>query len=701
MRLLPLTTAARGAGGDLSRRAGFRADIQALRAVAVAAVVLWHIDPRALPGGFVGVDVFFVISGYLMTRALTRSDRLGWREMADFWARRCRRILPAATVVILITLAAAWFLLPATRRVAVASDSLWAGAYLINWRLADASVDYLESLEPPSHLQHFWSLAVEEQFYLLWPLVIGAALLLAARRPIARVAALWWAVGFVVATSFVWSTLSSAASPDAAYFTTTTRIWELALGGVVALLPRLRGRWAIGGAAVGAAGVLTALAALPSSAAFPGWIAAWPTCATALVIWADLGGGRGAAARAAEWWPVQRLGDVSYSLYLWHWPVIVFLNPYDRPPEIWSWQSLVAVVVSLVLAWLTWRFVEQPFRSRDPRRWWSSVQGGLRLGIASLALLALLALPARALAPAMAQPPQYPGPPDRALGAEALAAGEDPSEPLPGDGFMPDPARLSDDLPFMYEAGCHLGVAETVPVPCVTGDTDGDAPTVALVGDSHAAQWAPALEAIAEQQGWRVVVHTKSSCPFTRAPVALWGTDSPYPQCDAWNDAVMEQLLAEPPALVLTSNAEVQVQEDGASRAGQAAEELVGRGLAQAWGRLLDAGIGVAVILDTPAPGYAIETCIANEPADLSTCSFDRQTALASSGTGQAVGLAIEPRAASLDLAPVLCSATTCPALIGGVLVYRDRGHLSATFAATLSDRLLEALQPTGLVPLR
>lgn len=682
------------------RRTGFRADIQALRAVAVVAVVVWHLDPQALPGGFAGVDVFFVISGYLMTRVLMRPDRLGWREMADFWARRCRRILPAATVVIVATLIAGWFLLPATRRIAVASDSLWAGAYLINWRLADDSVDYLRSLEPPSHLQHFWSLAVEEQFYLIWPLVVGAALALAVRLRIGRSGALWGAIGLVVVASFVWSMLSTSTTPESAYFTTTTRIWELALGGIVALLPRLSRPWVTGGAAVGAAGVLTALTALAPSVPFPGWIAAWPTVATAMVIWA--GGGRGAEpfSRIVEWGPVQRLGDISYSLYLWHWPVIVFLNPYDRPTQLLSWQSLVAVVVSLALAWVSWKFVEQPFRTGDARQWWGSVRGGLRLGVASVAVLALVALPLRAVAPAMAQPPQYPGPPARALGAEALLEGEDPREPLPGERFTPNPSQLSADLPFMYEAGCHLAVADTVPVPCVFDRADGVGPTVALVGDSHAAQWAPAITALAEREGWRVIVHTKSSCPFTQATVTLWGTDAPYPQCDAWNDDLTEQLLAERPDLVLTSNAETQVWNDGRARAGQNADALMGRGLAAAWEPLLAAGITVAVIRDTPAPGYAIETCIANEAADISACSFDPQSALVSAGTGQAVGLALEPRAASLEVSGMLCSATSCPAVIGGVLVYRDRGHLSATFSRTLAERLLEAMHARDLVPL-
>ncbi|MCR8669841.1 acyltransferase family protein [Agrococcus sp. HG114] len=677
-----------------------RADIQALRAVAVAAVVVWHLDAEWLPSGFAGVDVFFVISGYLMTRSLLRSD-LRSSDLLDFWARRCRRILPAATVVILATVALGWFLLPASGRVALSTHALWSSVYLENWRLAHDATDYLASLEPPSPFQHFWSLAVEEQFYLLWPVLLMAAAALAARLAQPRVLVAAIAITSVVASSALWSVLLGSHDPAGSYFVTTTRLWQLALGGLVAVLPALRSAHAARAvSAAGAVALAAGLVMLPSDLPYPGWIAWWPTLATALVVWAASAGelpGVGAIIRSPL---VQRLGDISYSLYLWHWPVAVLLNPYHRPIELPSVHSLVVLGISLALAALTWRFVEQPFRQTTPDRPWSSMRGGLVLACCCLFLAVAVSGAGRLVAPYALQPQGYEGPPDQLLGATAIPAGATAAD-MPLDvpaRFLPAPADIAAALPESYGEGCHADVATVVPRACDWGRGDR---VIAVVGDSHAAQWLPAVQQIGESRGLRVVSLTKSNCPLTDSTPALASGGGAYHQCSAWNRAVMDRLLEDPPSLVLTSNADFDLWIDGSAVDGAADETAVAAGMASAWRELEDAGVDVVVVRDTPAPSFAIGACVANEATRLERCAIDRALALSGAGRGQQLALQREPRATAIDLNEHICDADRCPAVIGGAVVYRDRGHLTSTYVSTLTGALEQELDRVALLPAR
>ncbi|NUT49559.1 MAG: acyltransferase, partial [Saccharothrix sp.] len=367
---------------------GVRVDIQGLRALAVGLVVCYHLRPEWLTGGFVGVDVFFVISGFLIIGTLTgelrRTGRVG---LLDFYARRIRRLLPAATAVLLAVTAAVLLLLPTSRWPVVLREVVFSALNAQNWLLAVLSDDYGHATVGASPVQHFWSLAVEEQFYLVIPLVLLIAAATAARRGAGPVRYAAVAVGVVTVASFAFSVWYTPVDHGAAYFVTPTRMWELGIGGLAAMtLHRLR----FGAAARrllawgGLAAVLVSAYWFTTDMAFPGWVAAVPTVGTAAMLVAR----DDSLARLLGLRPLTYVGDISYSLYLWHWPVIVVLLEVTGSRALDKAQVLVAGALSLVLAALSKHFVEDPFRRRRPRRRRTSYAVGAALVAVSVAVAA-------------------------------------------------------------------------------------------------------------------------------------------------------------------------------------------------------------------------------------------------------------------------------------------------------------------------
>ncbi|MFC7479986.1 acyltransferase family protein [Luedemannella flava] len=554
----------------------FRPDIAGLRGVAVALVLLWHAGVPLAPGGFVGVDVFFVISGFLITGLLVAElDRTGRIDLVAFYARRSRRLLPAAGVVLLATLALGWWCLPATRWSDTAGDVIAAAAYVVNWRLADQAGDYLAQDQPPSILQHYWSLAVEEQFYLIWPVLLVLVGALVARRrasarrharePGSRVPRAWLlgAVAAVGVPSSLWSAYLTDAEPERAYFVTTTRLWELALGGALALgaarlsrLPRRVAAW-LGWAGLAAIGA--ALVGFDRETSFPGWSAALPVLGAALVIAAGPAAGRAGPARVLDTGVLRALGAISYSLYLWHWPLLVAAEA--RYGELSALAGLVVVTASVVPAALTYHLVENPFRYsrhlvRVPAR-------ALRLGALSAGVPVLVAVVLLTTVPSVAG-----NAPGSAPGAAVLRPQprDDPAG-SPADRatvVVPDPAVASGDMPASYRKGCHAGTYGKL-TTCEFGDPAGRL-TVAVTGDSHMAQWLPAIEPVATELGWRGRMYTKSSCPLLDAEIVKQSARQ-VTSCLDWNRD-LRALLSGPhrPDVLITSSAQYHVRLPGAAR---------------------------------------------------------------------------------------------------------------------------------------
>ncbi|MDM7832558.1 acyltransferase family protein [Cellulomonas edaphi] len=690
-------TQSRASAAPARAGAGFRPDIQGLRAIAVVLVLVFHAGVPGLPGGYVGVDVFFVISGYLITSMILAEVRqTGRLRLGRFYARRARRLLPAAATVMVATAVATVLWLPLTRWREISGDLASTALYVVNWRLAGRSVDYLAEGAAASPVQHFWSLAVEEQFYLLWPVLVLAVALWARRRgrPV-RAGALAVAIGAIAVPSLMWSIHLTAQQPEAAYFVTTTRLWELAVGALLAVgaarLALLDQRWLTGAGVAGLALIAYAACVLTGATPFPGTAALIPTVGAALVLAAGLRDGRGIAVLGLP--VMQRVGAMSYSLYLWHWPAVVVAT------TLWAGEDgrlpvpvgVAAVALSAVPAWLAYRLVEQPVHLSASLR--ASVRRSALVGLACT-LVGLCAAAAVWLAVPSAPSGAAPG--AAVIGTSAWTGEADPETDLAE--VTPALADVTADVADLYADGCHQDKLGTEAVACTYG-APGAATVVALVGDSHAAQWQPALRAIAEQQGWRLDTYTKGSCAFADLDVWLGTIGAPYETCSRWNDAVTDALLADPPTIVVTSNDAVDaLAVGGAPQRSATLDDDVASGLARTWRTLQDAGTAVVALGDTPWLAKDVPECVAEHTDAWTTrCAVPRAPAVARSALAQQRAAAELAGVPLVDLDDYICPQDACPAIIGDVLVWRDAHHLTATYARTLAPRLADRLVP--LVP--
>jgi peptidoglycan/LPS O-acetylase OafA/YrhL len=686
---------ASGDHGDRGDR-GFQPYIQGLRALAVAMVVIYHLYPSLLPGGFVGVDVFFVISGYLITGQLWRGfNRTGKVALAEFWGRRARRIVPAAALVLTVTWVFSRLLLPATQLANTAEQIRASALYYQNWLLAHDAVDYLKSTDAASPVQHFWSLSVEEQFYLVWPLLFLAAGLVARRHSgrTRRVTVACLAAA-LVAGSLAYSVYDTRTDPQAAYFVTTTRMWELGMGGLLVLMPE-RLRRALGGQGwLGWAGLWMVLASpfvLRGTAAFPGAVALLPTAGAALLIVGGSGGARLGPARLMSVRPMVFLGGISYSLYLWHWPLIVlYTSAIGRPVSPRSGPVLAALAV--LVAWLTKVGVEDPVRlSRifAGHGWRSVCTAAAAIVPASLVSVYLAALPATWNGALGAN---YPG-------AAALA---DPGRHVRPEPVLPSLASLQAAIPQYWQQGC----LDYGPVPkvCVYGDTTSPVVTVALVGDSVAGNWFPALQQIAVQRHWKLVTDLHAKCAWTATMMVDNGTNAPSTSCHDWGGAVLSDLLTKiRPDVVITSALAGQGTVSHPAPGPQAYAD-VAAGMAQYWRQLEANQISVVAIRETPTiynlvPGY----CVSRHGSSSAACDEPRSQAVLTDPPTERAARQLGGTVKVIDMNSLICGPVECSPVVGNVMVYVDSAHLTSSYSETLAPfleprllRSVPALDRTG-----
>lgn len=679
--------------GDFTRdngRKNFRADIQALRALAVLLVVAYHFWPTRLTGGFVGVDVFFVISGFLITRHLHKE----WREtgtisLSAFWARRARRLLPAALLTLVVVAIATWLWLPESQLVQTYREIAASAAYIQNWVLAADSVDYLAAANAASPVQHFWSLSVEEQFYLVWPILALLTVLSLRRRGTRSVN-----IGLIVAISAI-SVVSLAISiswttrvPAEAYFVTPTRAWEFALGALLAFIPALATardslRMLIAGC--GAAMIVASAILYTSASPFPGTIALLPVVGAALVIWAHVPAN--ALADVIPLRPAVFAGDISYAIYLWHWPVLIFAGLFLEL----TFVTKVAVIAGvMVISWLSTRFVEN--RVRTAR---SLASPARALAIAGVVTLAV-AVPAGLMWKATLNDA-------REAAAQAAAAAEtlstcagagyrDPAKDCSAyvpDQLLPAPWAASEDH-WERNDECLVTLKQNEFHVCVEGPEDSKV-RVAVIGDSHATHWTPAILEVARERDWQVTAILRSSCPHN--PVYRHFDDAKVAEnCVNWNERVNEYLAEVPPFdLVFVTHSRL-----GGSlyRDDEAAIE----GFRQTWRMFTEQDTQVVVIVDTPRTLEETYQCVIDNAPDTTVCDVDRDIAL--EGLDRMVAAAEgQPLVEVVDMTDFFCWDGTCKAVIGGVVVYRDDHHITATYSVSLGPYLDEKLVEQGLIP--
>ncbi|MDQ0615459.1 peptidoglycan/LPS O-acetylase OafA/YrhL [Microbacterium sp. W4I4] len=667
-----------------------RADIQGLRAVAVALVVLFHLSARTLPGGYVGVDVFFVISGYLITGHLLREvNRTGTVRLARFWARRARRLLPASFTVLAVSWLVVWLVLPVTARHQNFTEIGFAAGYALNWRLAAMSVDYLGAENAPSVVQHFWSLSVEEQFYLVWPLLVLLAIAVSVRLRRGRVTRrglIATTLGVVFLASLAHSIIATSISQPEAYFATTTRAWEFAAGGLLCFPPasRLSPLWraALSWAAVA---VLIAVAVTYSGKTdFPGSAALLPVVASAALIRAGGDDGcRWAPQRMLGSRPLRFLGDTSYAIYLWHWPAIIVATSLSGGPLTVP-AAVIVVVVTIVLAALTKRYIEDPVR-RAPGIL-SRPAPTLVLTAAGVAiLLALTVVPLRA-AHAHAEAYEHRvatqiADTDGCFGAYALmngcahpfsAQGTDPLATQVGYlSRMPDPKHCTaEDVAGRQEVRCHV---------------EGDGPRVAFIGDSHAEHLVEPMLLVAERDGWDLVVRTRGGCSALEDPDDIGGAGHSR-RCEAWGREVHEELLADDRIDAVVFSLRPTTKKPSTAFASDRMAHLIA------------SGRRVGLIRDVPgtedekgvgAPARTGPECVTGSPGRDDPC-----VRVDAAGRDWAWDAAVQAGATVIDTHELLCPGGVCHVVIGGTIVYGDSNHLAVPFAKTLAPWLATRLRP-------
>jgi peptidoglycan/LPS O-acetylase OafA/YrhL len=717
-------------------RGEFRADIQGLRAIAVLLVLVYHLWPETLTGGFVGVDVFFVISGFLITGHLLQHPPRNARDLAEFWGRRIRRLLPAAFLVLLVTAVASRIVAPETQWAAIATQVIASALYIQNWVLASNSVDYLAAEEAPTPVQHYWSLAVEEQFYVVWPVLLLAIFWFAGRARVAPIVVARLAMLGIIAGSLFLSVTATATEPASAYFITPTRVWELAAGGLVATLPslgslQLRSRSVDGVAWLGLGMILLAGAAFTPETPFPGFVATLPIAGAALLLLAAATGRR-SPTRYLRWRPIQHLGDTSYSIYLWHWPLII-LWPHVTGLRLTLPESVAILGATIVLATITKVAVEDPYRF-SPKfkplvptfRFAAagmlvlSIVGGAQLLEAQVRFDAALAAapdgggdPDAEIDPGAdpdgdpgaepggepgavptgpdgiastpgPEPTDAPGPTaglTSCVGAAAIVRGFDACPQDPAGEMRPEPVVARADRPAAYRDGCWMYAPFGTRRTCDYGRGDI---RIALVGNSHAGQWLPTLQVLAKKHGWTITTYLASQCNATDATLEMFAAVK-NEGCRAHGAWVMEATQGSAYDLVITSQRQsLRTVGDSWAETGPTAAA----GYTSYLTRWSEAGTNILVVQDTPFPHrtvVSVPDCLARHPGNQSACGgtphdWRRQDPLYDVATTLAL-----PNVSTLEVMRFVCRDDFCPAVIGSLVVYFDGSHMTSTYARSIA----------------
>lgn len=614
--------------------------IQALRAIAASLVVLFH--AKFFPGGFVGVDIFYVISGYLITGIILNEIELTSNfEFKTFYLRRAKRLLPASLGILSATALLAWVFLPATVRGDLGKDIFAAAIYISNYLFAFWQNDYQNLNATPSPVIHYWSLAVEEQFYIFWPIALFTLWNFGKKRTVLI------GISVITVVSFLFSLYLTAKSPIWAFYSLPTRAWELGFGALILFLPKVvkEKRSIFRTLSVWTAFLLFAYSAFSFSdrTPFPGKSALVPTLATFLAI-----------AFIASWPPilndfsklpiVQWLGEISYPFYLWHWPLLVLPSTrFGRPLSIL--ERFLLIALTALAADLTHRFIEKPIARSKP-----SPKQIFRLSVFGTALCTAVALGIFS------------------TNANTINL---------GDGRSVSIASVMEK-PKIYDDDCHVNNGETQSGECTYGDKNSKR-TIVLYGDSHAAQWFPAFEEIATANRLKLVSLTKSACPAPEVKKVEIGAYKNR-DCFAWRANTLKRIAQiHPDAVVLSGYQYFDYPNSFISR-----EIWWSQGQKVAFDHLQGLSKNLIYISDTPHPLRDIPNCLAAGASAI--CDGNEK-----SDNRVAGGFTV------VDPTPWLCNRT-CPAVVNGVVAYRDASHISVAMARALAPKLEEYLKAQGVI---
>ncbi|ALE06960.1 hypothetical protein AL755_18330 [Arthrobacter sp. ERGS1:01] len=671
-------SAASQPAGTAGKSRKFLPEVQGLRALAVLMVVAYHVWFGRISGG---VDIFLLISAFLLTGQFTRRLESGKSlELFKYWAHLFKRLLPLITVTLLATLAATFLFLPQTSWNSIFGQT-WASLfYYQNWFLAAESVDYyVQDHSLASPLQHFWSLSIQGQIFILWPLIFAAAALIARRGKLLVRPLLMYMFGTVFVVSLVFSIITTHTNQAFAYFDTRTRLWEFALGSLLALvLPLLKfgrtTRIVLGW--LGVAAMLSCGLILQVGQQFPGYMALWPTLAAACVIVAGHTGSSAGADRFLSWKPLVKLGDSSYALYLFHWPVLVIFLIVSGRDHAGIKAGLAIIVVSLLAAILATKWIDTPLR----RNKW--IEKKRRRAVTVIAVsVALVAAPLAGwqgtlLAEASAAGRQVPS--DNP-GALTMMTGY-VDKVTPGAAVLPTLAGIESDRPDFAEecSGDAVPPTERLRADCTQdGVLDGtETETVMVVGSSHAHHISGAVRAMAMENHWKVVKLWRPGCIFgAEAGKAV-------ESCLKFNDEATDFVLSMKPDRVFTM-ATVSVM--------SAPKEALAPGYGQKVRQFTDAGIKVIGVRDNPRFKAGVPACISRYGADAPACNpaLSKVMPAVSPLEGFAADNA---KFFPVDMTDLICPDGVCRAVIGNVHVYIDNNHVGKTYWNTMAAEFAKRL---------
>lgn len=668
----------------------FRPDIQGLRAVAVVAVILYHARIAPFTGGYVGVDVFFVISGFVITGyLLRRREHAHGISMPAFYANRARRIIPAASLVIVVTVLATYHFLGVTKGNQTADYGLWSSVFLSDFHAIAVGTSYFGAVIDASPLQHFWSLAVEEQFYLVFPLLfVLVAALVAPRRFRRGLAALLVAA---VAASFLLGALQTSSSPVVAYFSPFTRAWELALGAVLALGIRRWERLPRGAATgigwVGLGAIVLTTITYSDATPYPGVAVLLPVLASAMVIVAGCSSPSRGPELVLSLWPAMRIGDMSYSLYLWHFPILIiaFESSSRGLPRS---EKLVLLVAIVVVSALSYTLVENPLRRSR------ALVGhtGRSLGLGAVLVAITVAICAVVISSHHVDQTitPVPGPSSVSLAilTQQLEHGAQrttldlPVEPPVGSTPRLYPPSVPSHCVIGGDSPAALDTSWTR--PCALGDVEGSH-TIVLLGDSQAQMWSGAFQGLAVRHHDRLVVLSKSACaPWLDVPTKPGG--GAFPACEAFRTRALAWIRAARPAQVVVTG----------DPTGLGANPGSIRGLLAA---LAPSTSPVAVL--GPIPWYGPNwggldpmSCLEVHAASIQQCAQHPARFLAEYGADVAAmrAAAVSDHARYVNVLPLFCTAERCPTEVAHRLVYLDSRHMTWVYAEYLATPLGELI---------
>lgn len=608
--------------------------IQALRALAAGLVLIYH--AHWIDGGYVGVDIFYVISGFLITGLLLRElDDTNTLDLLRFYARRAKRLLPSSFLVIIVTGLVGYLLLPVSMRQSFGRDLIAAATYISNFLFAYWQNDYQNLNTTPSPFIHFWSLAVEEQFYLFWPFLV-----LVLYRFGKRTAVLFGVLS-VFFGSFIFSLYLTERAPIWSFYILPTRAWELAAGALLCFLPEVK-RFRPILALIALLSILPAVMVFDENTPFPGMAALLPVAATFILI-----------ATRDKWppllnWLVRRkgtqwIGEISYPLYLWHWPVLVFPVIY-LGRELSTPEKIIALTITVGLAGITHRYLEAPMRDRN----WSPITT-----LKSASFITAISL---------------------LLGISIYTTYSNTISFSDGTRYSLDEVRSK---PINNEDGCHIHIRQTVSPKCEYGDISSDQ-VIVIYGDSHAAQWLPALDIIGKRKGIKIISLTKSACPSAEVIKEL-SSQYDIADCQAFRDSSVKRIAEIKPLAVIMTG----MQPFTAPYSTESARDWWLMGEKKAYDRIKTHTQYPIYLTDTPLPRVDIPDCLA--AARGSRCDTSRP---------------VDPEVAAglipINPTPWLCS-DTCPAVVDGIIAYRDKSHLTVAMSEHLSTKLESALRSLGL----